>query len=483
MDRPSPPPVCQKSPNKGPVGRADAFCQAFRNTILPCTARADMLAFHMKSKLIFALTLLAAIAANAQLVVSNRNYSIILNPTSNVATVNYSNRFFEGICTVDNREGRKWVPIKNFFTTQRVATVSITLPTNNYSSLRLRCIDATAGNPFVNLAHAYGSLATVGGGAPRPEGEATWLPEWEGGNATDVYLSDPCCAVADADGNIYVAERTGHAVDKISPDGIIRTILGTRVAGDNGDAEVFATNSQVHTPSGLFIAGNRLFVLESGNNRIRDMDLNTGLIKPGFPDNSGTAMGTNASGLWIAFNNEGTPNEAFYGADTELRHFEKGETIRLATGFGHVADVVVNPNGRIIVADSKNNRVYRVRNQGHWGVDTVVAGTGFPHGNTVGGDADEVALAGPSSIVYLPVGGFLIGLDEGARVWYVDNDDNAGPFIFGKPGVHQGDGEFFRKGGRKPKIGNVKSVSVAPNGDIIMVEGGYVRKVIFLRRR
>ena len=102
----------------------------FRNTILPSTARADMLAFHMKSKLIFALTLLAATAANAQLVASNRNYSIILNPTNNLALVNYSNRFFEGICTIDNREGRKWVPIKNFFTTQRVATASIELPTN-----------------------------------------------------------------------------------------------------------------------------------------------------------------------------------------------------------------------------------------------------------------------------------------------------------------------------------------------------------------
>jgi hypothetical protein len=116
-------------------------------------------------------------------------------------------------------------------------------------------------------------------------------------------------------------------------------------------------------------------------------------------------------------------------------------------------------------------------------VDTVVAGTGLPGGNKIGGDADEVALPGAISIGYLPTGGFFVGLDEGARVWYVDGDDNAAPFIFGKPGVHQGDGVWFRKGGIRPKIGNVKSVSVAPNGDIIMVEGGYVRKVKFLRRR
>lgn len=456
----------------------------FRKTILPFTTRGDMLAFHMKSKLIFALTLLAATAANAQLVASNRNYSIILNPTNNFATVNYSNRFFEGICTIDNREGNRWVPIKNFFTTQRVATASIELPTNNYTKLRLRTINATAGNPFANLVNAYGSLATVAGGAPRPEGPSSWLPEWEGTNATDVYLSEPCCAVADAKGNIYVAERTGHAVDKISPDGKITTLLGTHHAGDGGDAEALGNFFPINTPSGLFLRDNQLFVLDAGNNRVRKVDLGSGLVNFVFIDQfNGGMRGTNASGLWIGFNNEGTPNEAFYGVGTELRHWDKGVVGTFATGFGHVGDVTVNPNDRIIVTDPPNNRVYRVRNNGHWGVDTVVAGTGFPHGNIIGGDSDEVALAGPTSIAYLPVGGFLISLDEGADVWYVDNDDNAAPFIFGKPGFHQGDGQWFRKGGRTPKISNVETVRVAPSGDIIMVEGGYVRKVTFLRRR
>jgi hypothetical protein len=81
----------------------------------------------------------------------------------------------------------------------------------------------------------------------------------------------------------------------------------------------------------------------------------------------------------------------------------------------------------------------------------------------------------------------LIGLDEpsvrqGARVWYADAEDNAVPFIFGRPGVHAGDGAWFQKGRTTPKISTVKSLVLAPSGDIILVEGnGFVRKVEFLR--
>src|SRR6185369_2213438 len=124
------------------------------------------------------------------------------------------------------------------------------------------------------------------------------------------------------------------------------------------------------------------------------------------------------------------------------------------------------------------------------GEKRVVAGTGFPGGHP-SGDADEVALPGASGITYLPIPGFFIGLDEGARVVYVDNDQNAATFVFGAPigdpkypnGAHDGDGGWFRAGGsRKPKISNVRSITLAPSGDLILVEGnGFVRKIEFLR--
>ena len=98
--------------------------------------------------------------------------------------------------------------------------------------------------------------------------------------------------------------------------------------------------------------------------------------------------------------------------------------------------------------------------------------------------SDTGASNGPSSIVYLPVGGYLLGLDQGAGVWQVDADDNAAELVFGEPGVHLGDGEWFQKGRRDPKVSNVLSVNLAPSdGDILMVEGGYVRRIDFLRHK
>jgi len=437
----------------------------------------------MKFKLIFAL--LAFCSAACAQVFSNRTYTIDFNPTGNIALVTFSNRFFEGVCTIESREGPKWIPVKNFFTTQRVGQVTLTLPTNTYTLLRLRCLSVAPGNAFVNLAKSCGNIETVAGGAPRPDGPSTWLPEWEGTNATSVYLSDPCCAVADEAGNIYVAERSGHAVDKITPDGRIFTWIGTHQPGGSmaDDGGAYGPFSAINTPSGLHIAGNKLFVLDGGNDRVRVVDVDDTLINVRlvFRDLE-LGIGTNAHGLWVGLNSFGTPNEALYGVGGELRIWEKNTVTNLAAGFGQVGWVTVNPRGRIIVTDPPNHRVYRVISNGHWGEDTVIAGTGFARGNT-GDDADEVALPGARSVAYLPIGGFFIGLDDGARVWYVDSDDNAAPFIFGKPGTHEGDGKWFRAGGRKPKISNVQSVAVAPNGDIILVEGGVVRRIKFLRHR
>jgi hypothetical protein len=149
--------------------------------------------------------------------------------------------------------------------------------------------------------------------------------------------------------------------------------------------------------------------------------------------------------------------------------------------------VVVNPLGQVIVTDVARHRVYRARNV-LGAPQEVIAGTGFPRGNMIG-EAFTVALPGARSVAYLPVGGYFVGLDEpslrqGARIWYIDAEDNAAPFVFGRPGAHAGDGAWFQKGRTIPKIGTVKSVSLAPSGDLIIVEGnGFVRRIEFLRIR
>ena len=111
-----------------------------------------------------------------------------------------------------------WVPLQNFWTTQRLGQITVALPTN-YTQFRLVRTGIAPGNAFTRLATSYGKISTVAGRGLVPPGVNAWQTNYEGDYATNVFLSDPRNAVADDAGNIYVVEREGHAVDKISPDG------------------------------------------------------------------------------------------------------------------------------------------------------------------------------------------------------------------------------------------------------------------------
>ena len=332
------------------------------------------------------------------------------------------------------------------------------------------------GNAFTHLAQSYGNIHTIAGQGEVPAGTNGWRPEYEGAYATNVNLSNPRSALADAEGNIFVVEEDSHAVLKISvTNGRIYTVLGTHVAGNSGVSASLGSLFQLQSPSSLWITTNRVYVLDAGNNRICQLNQD-GSASEAFFGGAGVSPG-GGGGLWVA--PDGT--EIIYAAGSEVkrRTAKDGVTV-LASGFLEVGNIFVNDFGRIIVADPLDNRVYRVRSSGR---KDVVAGDGFKRSFPAGGDADRVSLPGARSVWYLPIGGYFVALDEGAKVWYVDASDNAAPFIFGKPGTHAGDGRWFRAGGRSPKVSNVQSVTVTPSGDIVMVEGaGFVRKVDFLRR-
>jgi DNA-binding beta-propeller fold protein YncE len=57
----------------------------------------------------------------------------------------------------------------------------------------------------------------------------------DGARAVDAPLVDPRAVASDADGNVYVLERSGHALRVVSSDGRIRTVVGTGQKGFSGD--------------------------------------------------------------------------------------------------------------------------------------------------------------------------------------------------------------------------------------------------------
>jgi hypothetical protein len=91
-------------------------------------------------------------------------------------------------------------------------------------------------------------------------------------------LNGPRGIAVDADGSIYIADRRNQRIRKITPDGIIHTVAGSGRPFSRGDG-VPATSADVYYPSGLALGPNHsLFLSESTSDKIRKVDLNTGLI-------------------------------------------------------------------------------------------------------------------------------------------------------------------------------------------------------------
>jgi hypothetical protein len=100
-------------------------------------------------------------------------------------------------------------------------------------------------------------------------GDGTVGSSGDGGPATSAEIAAPQQAVADAAGNIYIADWAYNVIRKVNPSGIISTIAGNGsagFAGDGGPATAALFN-------GLFwIAidcGNNLYLSDYGNRRIR----------------------------------------------------------------------------------------------------------------------------------------------------------------------------------------------------------------------
>jgi hypothetical protein len=150
----------------------------------------------------------------------------------------------------------------------------------------------------------------------------------DGDDARSAPLVDPRAVATDDDGNVYILERSGHALRVVDRAGKIRTLAGAGKPGSSGDGGP-AIQATLNGPKHLCVDhdGN-VYIADTENHRVRVYHPSDKTIR----NVAGTGMKGNA-GL-------GGPPEA-----TEL-----------AQPHG----VFIGSEGQLYISDSSNNRVLKL---------------------------------------------------------------------------------------------------------------------------
>ncbi len=280
-------------------------------------------------------------------------------------------------------------------------------------------------NHRVRKISTTGTITTIAGnGIPGFTGD--------GGAATAAELSGPSGVAVDVAGNVYIADVTTRRVRKINTGGIITTIAGTGIAGSAGDGGP-ATAAQLNTPYAVMAdAAGNIYIADVGSNKIRKIDA-TGNITTvagngtaGFSGDGGPATAAKLSSPGsIALDATGK----LYIADitnNRIRVVNTSGNISTMAGngtAGYLGDggaataaelnqplcVAADAAGNIYISDQWNNRIRRVDPSG---TIVTIAGTGLAAYGGDGGPATAADIRQPYGIA-LDTTGDLYLCDKG----------------------------------------------------------------------
>lgn len=195
----------------------------------------------------------------------------------------------------------------------------------------------------------------------------------------DASLGGPFNVVFDNKGNLYISNNGDSRVNKVDfSTGIVTIIAGTKETGYSGD-EGAATIAQLANPTGLALdSKGNLYIADSGNERIRKVNLSTGIIT--------TVAGTGERG---------------FTKDGVLAKFAE-----LANPIG----LAVDKQDNLFFVDRGNNKVRKIDTS--TGMISTIAGTGEAGFSGDGELATNAQLANPTGLAFNKKGDLFI-VDRG----------------------------------------------------------------------
>ena len=261
-------------------------------------------------------------------------------------------------------------------------------------------------------------------------GDAGW--SGDAGPATRAKLNEPYEVRFDKQGNVFWVERLSHVVRRCDAgSGIISTVAGTGRAGFAGDGGP-ATQAQLNEPHSIgFDAKGDLYICDIRNQRIRKVDLATGIISTfaGTGERSATPEGPlmivplngpraldfdKTSNLWLALREGNCVLRLGSGgierlAGTGQKGFGGDGGLARDCTLAGPKGVSVASNGDCYLADTENHAIRKIDARN--GKITLVAGTGR-RGSETSSNPLKCTLARPHGIFVDRDGSIYIGDTE-----------------------------------------------------------------------
>jgi trimeric autotransporter adhesin len=294
--------------------------------------------------------------------------------------------------------------------TTRVLTLVAGTGTPGYSGDNVPAASAQLNMPWGIALDSAGNLYIADSGNNRVRKVSNGVITTVSGGGVGATLSNPTGVAVDASGNVYIADSSNNVVRKVS-GGVTVTVAGTGTPGGLGDGGP-ATSAQLNTPRDVAVdtVGN-LYIADYGNDAVVKVS-SSGILTTVF---SQQGLGP----LGVAVDGAGNLFFAAFGFSAVGEITTGGVLSQIAgngtpgyTGDGSaapnaelngVADVAVDANGNVYIADYYNRVIREVTA----GIITTAAGGPFgyvgDHGTATSAllfNATSTA-AGPGGAVYI----------------------------------------------------------------------------------
>ena len=220
-----------------------------------------------------------------------------------------------------------------------------------------------SGNNVIRKIATDGMVITVAGST---------LAGYQDGLSGSALFSSPSGIAIDSQDDIFVSDSGNNVIRKITTVGMVITVAGSTMGGYQ---DGITSSALFNRPSNIFFRKNKIFVSDSGNNAIREINL-------------GTDMVTTLAGSTLAGYQDGLSGSAL---------------------FNNPAGLVIDSQGNIFVSDSGNNVIRKIATDE---LVSTVAGT------TLGGYQDG---SSGSASFNNPTG---LGIDSQGKLIIVDSGNS-----------------------------------------------------------